>query len=326
MASQDIIRPALKATEQAQGGEIKAVAALTAAGQPRFEPGVSAVELKLSLIDVVDRLRPVNPGAVADLVVSLTEGVLAHPITVRPVGGRFELVVGAHRIAAFCELRKNTIPAVIRQMSALEARQLEIDENLIRSGLTALDRLTFLAERVEVWAARNPHKIALDASRPVRERGRPPKHFLKLRKVDGYVPSLMGFATETARDTGLSMRTVYQSVQALAALPQVQRDRLHGTWLARNDAALRQLAGIGDAVEQAKVIDLLLEGKTKSIPDARALAAGNRPIVKSPSDTVQRDFEKVWKAATPSQRDGLLHWLSGQPLPKGWDVSKGGQA
>ena len=252
MGAQDIIRPAVSTVEGAKAGEAKAAQALSAAGQPRFEAGVSAVELKVSLIDVVDRLRPVNPNAVADLVVSLTEGVLAHPITVRPVAGRFELVVGAHRLAAFCQLGKSTIPAVIRQMSALEARQLEIDENIVRSGLTALERLTFFSERVEVWAARNPDKVVLDASQPIKRRGRPPKHFAKLAKIDGYVPAMMGFVAETARDTGLSQRAVYLAIQALSILKSETRDRLHGTWIARNDAALRQLAGIADPAEQAK--------------------------------------------------------------------------
>lgn len=327
MASRDIIIPAdAPVTAKADGGG-EAQRALAAAGQPTFQTDGSSIELKVSLIDLGKRLRPVNPSAVADLAVSLREGVLAHPITVRPVAGRFELVVGAHRLAAFCELRKNTIPAVIRSLTDLEARQLEIDENLVRSGLTALERMTFLAERIEVWAARNPDQVLLDATQHVRDRGRPPKSFLKLRKIDGYVPAMMGFVAETARDTGLSRQSVYRATQALAGLPDTQRDRLHGTWIAKNDAALRQLAGIGEAGEQAKVIDLLLDGKTKSIPEARALAAGHRPPAKSaPANTVQRDFEKAWKAGTPSQRDALLHWLSGQSLPKGWDISKGGKA
>ncbi len=324
MGLRDIIIPA-STDDDADAQEANASRALGAAAGLGFDAGSSAVELKVSLIDVRRRLRPVKESAVDDIIVSVGEGRLIQSITVRPVGGRFELVIGAHRLAAFVKMGRLTVTAQIRVLTDLQARQMEIDENLVRSGLTALEQLIFLAERVEVWAAQNPDKIVLDASQPVKLRGRPPKAFVKLAKGGGYVPELMGFATETARDTGLSRRSVYRAVQALAGLPEAQRDRLHGTWIARNDAALRQLAAIADAPEQAKVIDLLLEGRTKSIPDARALAAGNRPAVKSASNTVQRDFEKAWKAATPSQRDGLLHWLSGQALPKGWDVAKGVQ-
>lgn len=291
---------------------------------PIFQTGGSAIDLLISLIDATGRLRPVNPAAVEDLAVSIAEGSLAHPITVRPLGGgRFQLVVGAHRLAAFVRLGRMSIPAQVRVMTDHEARQLEIDENLVRSGLTALERLTFMAERVEVWAARNPDKVVMDATQPIKLRGRPPKAFLKLRKVDGYVPAMMGFVAETARDTGLSKQGIYRAVQALSALPAHVRDRLHGTWIAKNDAALRQLAGIGDAAEQGAVLDVLLAGKTKNIAEARAIAAGTPVSTKAPVNTIQRDFEKAWKAAAPSQRDAMLTWLSGQRLPDGWAISGG---
>lgn len=290
---------------------------------PVFETGGSAIDLPLALIDADDRLRPVSPAAVADLAVSIGEGVLAHPITVRPEGGRFKLVVGAHRLAAFRQLGRTNIPAQIRSLSPLEARQLEIDENLIRSNLSALDRLTFMAERVEVWAERNPDKVVMDAAQPLKRRGRPPKAFLKLRKVDGYVPAMMGFVAETARDTGLSRQGVYRAVQALAGLPEDTRVRLQSSWVASNDAALRQLASIGDAQEQAAVLDVLLEGRTKNIAQARAMVAGTPLPERKAGTGVQRDFEKAWKAASPTEREGLLTWLSGQRLPAGWEVTEG---
>lgn len=283
-------------------------------------PGVFL--LPVASIQMAERLRPVQQAAVDDLKVALDEGVLAHPITVRPQGEAYELVIGAHRLTAFVQMGRPTIPVIIRDLTDLEARQLEIDENLVRAELNALDRLTFLAERVEVWAARNPDKVVLDTSRPIKTRGRPPKAFVKLAKGDGYVPELMGFAVETARDTGLSQRSVYRAVAAVAGLPAEQRDRLHGTWIAKNDAALRQLATIGDAAEQVAVIDALLAGKTKNIAEARAAAAGMPVAAKAPVRTVQRDFEKAWKAATATERDAMLDWLAGQRLPTGWAVSQ----
>ncbi|PZO05427.1 MAG: hypothetical protein DCF29_07965 [Alphaproteobacteria bacterium] len=325
MSAQDIVRPALAQADSPSWETKKADHAL-AGMTPHFEVEAVTVELRLSLIDVRDRLRPVRQSAVDDLIVALTEGVLGHPITVRPVEGRFELVIGAHRLEAYRQMGRLKIPAIVRSLSALEARQLEIDENLVRAGLTALERLTFMAERIETWAARNPDKVVMDASQPVKLRGRPPKAFLKLRKVDGYVPAMMGFVAETAHDTGLSRQSVYRAVQTLGGLQAGQQARLHGTWIAGNDAALRQLAGIGEAEEQAKVIDLMLAGKTKNVAEARALAAGVVPAAKTaPSNTVQRDFEKAWKAATPSQRDALLHWLAGQRLPQGWTILKQGE-
>lgn len=302
-------------------------APMMARGRGRAAQAVTPGEFLMPVdrIRMGRRLRPISQAAVDDLIVGLQEAPLAHPITIRPVGDDYELVIGGHRLTAFVQMGRPVIPVIIRNLTDLEARQLEIDENLIRSELNALERLTFVAERVEVWAARNPDKVVLDATRPIKTRGRPPKTFLKLRKVDGYVPELMGFANETARDTGLSRQTVYRAVAAVAGLSTEQRDRLHGSWIAGNDAALRQLAAIGDQAEQAAVIDVLLGGKTKSIAEARALASGTPLPVKAAERTVQRDFEKSWKAATPAEREAMLAWLSGQVLPHGWTVA-GGEA
>ncbi len=279
--------------------------------------------LPVTSISLAARLRPVRQAAVDDLIVSLREGVLGHPVTVRPMGDAYELVIGAHRLTAFQQMGRTTIPAIVRPLTDLEARKLEIDENLIRSGLTALDRMTFLGERIEVWAASNPDQITLDASLPIKRRGRPPQHCFKLKQVDGYVPLTMGFARDTARETDLSPISVYKAARTYAGLPAQQRDRLHGTWIASNDAALRQLAGLGEADEQAAVIDLLLAGKTKSIPEARAIAAGTPMVTKAPSPAAIKDFKAGWKAGTPSQRAEMLAWLAAQSMPRGWTVTEG---
>ena len=178
-------------------------------------PGVFL--LPVASIQMAERLRPVQQAAVDDLKVALDEGVLAHPVTVRPKGEAYELVIGAHRLTAFIQMGRPTIPVIIRDLTDLEARQLEIDENLVRAELNALDRLTFMAERIEVWAARNPRAVVLDASRPIKQRGRPPRNYIKLKQIDGFVPATMGFAAETAQDTGLSPASVYRAVVAWQA-------------------------------------------------------------------------------------------------------------
>lgn len=322
MASDDVrIRPA--GGEQAPETAASADAALGRAS-PVFHTDGGAIDLPLSLIDADDRLRPVNPAAVGDLAVSIREGGLAHPITVRPVSGRFQLVIGAHRLAAFAQLGRRTIPAQVRPLTDLEARQLEIDENLVRANLCALDRLTFMAERIEVWAARNPDKVVMDAAQPIKQRGRPPRNYIKLKQIDGFVPATMGFANETAKETGLSPISVYRAASVLAGVPSPLRQQLQGTWVANNDAALRQLATIGDREEQAAVVAVLVEGKTKNIAEARAIAAGTPIAPKAAqADTAQRDFEKAWKGASAPQRKAMLAWLRNQRLPEGWSIVGG---
>ena len=112
MSAQDVIRPALAKADSPSTETKSAERALVVMTTPHFEVGATTIELRLSLIDVRDRLRPVGQVAVDDLIVSLTEGVLGHPITVRPLDGRFELVIGAHRLEAYRQMGRSTIPAM----------------------------------------------------------------------------------------------------------------------------------------------------------------------------------------------------------------------
>jgi ParB family transcriptional regulator, chromosome partitioning protein len=115
--------------------------------------GPSEFELEIAAIDIFDRLRPVDPSVVQAIAASITETAQLNAITVRAAdaaGNRARLVAGAHRLAAMVLLGRDTIRARWITADDEAARLLEIDENLIRAELTALDRAYFLAERKAV--------------------------------------------------------------------------------------------------------------------------------------------------------------------------------
>ncbi|WP_333896237.1 ParB/RepB/Spo0J family partition protein [Brevundimonas aurantiaca] len=331
MAAQDIIRPAEKAAGRtAVDPSTAAEAALGRAVS--FPTSAGEVEVPPHLIrDPLDA-RPLDAAHIANLAVSMSEVGLENAVSVRLLkasergedGCVYLRTRGGHRLAAARSLKWRTVRVKIRDERAEIAKLAEIDENLLRRDYTPLERAQAFAERLEAWAAAHPDRVEKVDGQARAKRGRPGKSAKIADFLDGR-PPLMGFASETASQAGLSLRTVEQALTMFRGIPASQQARLHGTWIAKNDATLRQLAGIGQAEEQAKVIDLLLEGRTKSVPEARALAAGHSPAPKTPSDTVQRDFERNWKAATPSQRDALLHWLAGQSLPKGWTILQQGE-
>lgn len=284
--------------------------------------------LPVSLIVVGRRLRPVDPVAVQNLQVAIQENNFFGAILVRPITGeegeqRFELVAGAHRLAAMRGLGRPTIPAVVRPMSDDEARQIEIDENLVRRGLTPLERAEMVAERFSVWARRFPERVEAQGAKP--KRGRP-SNAAKFAELQGGVPATMGFTAETAADVGLSKRTVEAAWTTVSGLPADLRARLHGTWLAKNEGALRQLAAKPDREVQSKAVDLLLAGNTRSVADALTLASGGKPTtpVRTPVDDTLKAFKALWGKASPAAREAILHELAGKPLPGGWSLTEGG--
>lgn len=93
------------------------------------------------------RQEKITPGEVRELVKSIEENGLLHPVTIRnyseerqkATGFRFGLICGYRRIRAFELLNRQTIPCVIKEnITDLEARRLNFIENEVRHELNVL--------------------------------------------------------------------------------------------------------------------------------------------------------------------------------------------
>lgn len=102
---------------------------------------------------VRERLRRLRPEKVEQLAAPIAEEGLLQPVSVRRDGQSYILVFGAHRLEAARRLGWSEIPAHVEDLDALTARLREIDENLARADLTALEEAQHLAERTRVWEA-----------------------------------------------------------------------------------------------------------------------------------------------------------------------------
>ncbi|MDP2258100.1 MAG: ParB N-terminal domain-containing protein [Caulobacter sp.] len=283
-----------------------------------------AARMRLPAEQVVvgERLRPLSPAKVEALIVSFHEAGALPPILTRPVDLEGDLpvvalVAGLHRLEA-CRQMGVPVDCMVREMSDAVAQLTEIDENLLGPDLNALDRAVFIAARLPVWAAMNPDRVE-DDQKP--KRGRP-KNSAKF----AHFPTGMGFTEETAVEIGLSRRSVEYALQVARGLTPATRAALAGTWVARNEGVLRQLAGVAEPDEQIAVAGELVSGRTKSVSEARAYAAGREPIkpAKTGVDEALKALEKLWKGAPRPHREAMLHWLAGQAMPAGW-VVKGGR-
>lgn len=86
----------------------------------------------------------------SELVDDIREHGVLQPILVRPLGGeKYEIVAGERRWRASKEAGKAHIPAVVRPMSDVDAREFGLRENLQREDLNAYE----LARAVLEWTA-----------------------------------------------------------------------------------------------------------------------------------------------------------------------------
>ena len=76
-----------------------------------------------------------SPGDVGDLVDSVKEKGILEPVLVRPIGGRYELVVGSRRFEAAKLVGLKKLPAIVRPMTDEEAIVVSLVENIQRKDV-----------------------------------------------------------------------------------------------------------------------------------------------------------------------------------------------
>ena len=293
--------------------------------------GRTAIQVRVARVWVPPGRRPLDQAHVDNLGVSMEEIGQRTPIGVLELGEdhpqypafAYQLNAGGHRLAAHIQRGWPVIDAVIDDDDALVAKLAEVDENLIRRDLNALELAQALAARLEAWAARYPERATVDDAGNTRAKvGRPSKlaHGAPISDQS----ARMGFAADASGKVGISADTVKRALAVYRGIPAGLQAKMAGTPVASNPGVLRQLAAFGDAAEQAKVAEILISGKTKSVSDARIYAAGNVPSKgpKTPTDVTVKAFQKVWGAATPTGRAAILHDLFGRSLPKGYVLTR----
>jgi N6-adenosine-specific RNA methylase IME4 len=111
------------------------------------------VMVPVAEVTVPDGRRRVNSSRVAEIADSISDIGLLQPIIITEDK---VLVAGQHRLRAFKHLRWETIPAIMRDWSEVDAQLAEIDENLLREDLSPSDRARLTARRKQLYLAKHP--------------------------------------------------------------------------------------------------------------------------------------------------------------------------
>ena len=251
-----------------------------------------------------DRLRPVDPARVEALAASMSEIGLQQPIVVRSHPGgdnRLQVIAGAHRYEAAVKLGWTEIAVILLDVDDASARIVEIDENLIRNELSALEFAEAVAERKRIYEELHPQaKWGGD-----RSKARENEQELNLS-------SWSGFAKDAAKRTGLSIATFKNAAGLIKRLSPEAIALLRSSPIADNGAALKKLSKIEDPSDQLAVARALASGGAKSLKAAMA-AQGLIPIEEAVDPAVAEKLRnegrfQQWLAASDAKqrRKGIL--------------------
>jgi ParB family chromosome partitioning protein len=107
------------------------------------EPRQGMRELPITLIDrnPYQTRQRLDDAGLEELAASIRTSGVVQPIVVRPLtGGRFQLIAGQRRWEASKRAGKNTVPAVVREVSDQQAMEMTIVENLQRRDLATMEQ------------------------------------------------------------------------------------------------------------------------------------------------------------------------------------------
>jgi ParB family chromosome partitioning protein len=249
--------------------------------------------IPLDRIEVGERLRAVDADYVALIAESLTERGLDTPIIVTAAGadGRHTLIAGGHRVAAARLAGWSEIAAKVVAADELQAKLIEIDENLIRRELSALDRAVFLAERKRIYEALHP-----EARRGGARRG------TKTTSL-----SVWSFSKATAQKLGVDERTIQRAVARAAIHPEA-RAMLAGSPAADSGAELDKIAALPPPLQIE--VARRLGGQTRTV--AAAMAAIHGPPATNPAAEADRQHAALmsaWRKAGRAARRRFVDFL-----------------
>lgn len=232
----------------------------------------SVVDVSVSKIEVPEnRARKLDQAWVEALAKIIDTQGLTNAITVREANDKYVLVSGAHRLAAFKALQRETIPARLSTAKTDdEAKLEEVMENLGRNELNALDRCHHLYDLKTVYEKLHPQ---------AKHGGDRKSEKIKVQNlhVDPEQPEVFGFAENIAEKIGLSRRSIFGAIAIWKGLSVDVRHRLEGTWIAEHQGNLKALSD-ETTVMQGKILDLMLlePVRATSVSDALIIIKNGR--------------------------------------------------
>ena len=168
--------------------------------------------------------READPEGVQELVDSISKVGLLNPIT---IDREHTLIAGLHRLEAAKLLCWTEIECNVSSLEGLLAELAEVDENVVRKGLSAVEYSDLLLRRKEIYEALHPET----------KNGGDQKSE-KIRTSKCRSDSMKSFVQDTAEKLGVGRRTVERQIQTAKNLTTEAKDIIRdtGTKITKKDA------------------------------------------------------------------------------------------
>lgn len=252
-------------------------------------------EVLVTSVRVPEGRRPLSEANVARLVSSIRDSGLINAIT---ISNSSVLITGFHRLEAFRRLGMKHIPAERVGDDVITNKLIELDENLMRENLSALEEAVAIARRKELYEARFPETKKGEAQGTGMRRSAG-------KYLSGNL-SPRSFTEDTAEKLGVHIRTVERSAQIGRSLSEESIEALRGTALEDKKSVLLEIAR-HDQEQQSAVIARELHRRQEQEgeePWKQSEAPQIAPTQPRPRDRWDRSFSMLEATVAVMERAG----------------------
>ena len=227
---------------------------------------VSISEIKISA-----GRREADPDGVQELVDSISKVGLLNPIT---IDQKHTLIAGLHRLEAAKLLGWTEIECTVSSLEGLLAELAEVDENVVRKGLSAVEYSDLLLRRKEIYEALHPETKAGIAQAVGMNRA------VGNNVTDKMSATSKSFVDDTADKLGVDPRTIRRELQTAKNLTPEAKAIIKDAKVTKSDALkLSRLA----PEQQTEAASQLVSGDIHSVDEYQPPLADPKPTEPEPS-------------------------------------------
>jgi len=267
-------------------------------------------EVYLDAVTFGERMRQLDPAKVKALVGSIQEIGLQQPISIwTPNEHTCVLVSGLHRFEAAKELGWTKISCVYVDLDNIDRQILEIDENLIRSDLTELEKADHIAKRKELFDLKRATDIPPILDRREEVGGKSLPTHLDSSGRPKTPQQEKGFAADVAEKTGVSKRGVNQAIARAQKIDPKVKAEIIDLPVADTGVELDALASMTPE-EQSQAVERVKSGASVNIREAKAFIKGNEDELAE--ERVEKELaamKSAWNKASEAAQEAFLLWM-----------------
>ncbi len=213
------------------------------------------MQIPIEQIRIKEGRRSLDSGYVKELVASIREMGLLNPIT---IDRENVLIAGLHRMEAAKMLGWTEIPCTVISLEGLVAEMAEIDENIVRSDISALEYGEILLRRKEIYETLHPEtKNGGD-----RRSG-------KTRSAKCTSDPARSFVEDTAEKLGVNPCTVRRQIQTAKNLSPETKEIIRGADAKLSKKSALKLSRLGPE-QQKEAATLLASREIRSVDEYAA--------------------------------------------------------